>query len=131
MKASIWIEGGVQQVVLTPENEWERTALRAIQEKQHSVQAFWGAFYNCAGGWLRQASHQVDMYPAMHKINEDASLIFRLEDRAVIIRSATERRRAAADAIIKDLIERSVIGKAFEAEVLAQHICGILEGHVQ
>lgn len=77
MKAAIFIEDGVQQVVLTPENEWERTSLRAIEGKRKKVETHWGTFYTCRGGWLRQ-SH--DFYSSD---NSESSLIFRISDKPV------------------------------------------------
>jgi hypothetical protein len=52
MRAAIYIEQGVVQVALTPEDEWERNALRLI-EKADKVSTFRGEFYQCQGGWYR------------------------------------------------------------------------------
>ena len=52
MKAAIYIEQGVVQVALTPDNEWEKNALKMIKNAG-SVKTFKGDFYYCQGGWYR------------------------------------------------------------------------------
>ena len=66
MKTAIYIEDGVTQLVLTPENEWERSATNNIQSEPGQVIITRGGFYHCQGGWNRQNG------------NED-SLILRVE----------------------------------------------------
>lgn len=56
MKAAIYINEGNTQVVLTPENEWEKAALKMIGS-ENQVQTFWGQFYECQGGWYRQPQY--------------------------------------------------------------------------
>lgn len=53
MKAAIYINEGTTQVALTPENEWEKNALKMIKSGE-KVESFWGAFYECQGGWFRE-----------------------------------------------------------------------------
>lgn len=55
MKTAIWIEDGRQQVVLTPENDTEKTVLKAISEADLSTSVHWGEFYACQGGWIRES----------------------------------------------------------------------------
>lgn len=56
MKVAIYINEGTTQVVLTPENEWEKNALKMIKSSSN-VQTFWGEFYECRGGWFRQPEY--------------------------------------------------------------------------
>lgn len=64
MKAAIYIREGRTQVVLTPESDWEKNALTAIEETpQGDLIIHRGSFYDCRGGWTREGSG-------------DASLIF-------------------------------------------------------
>lgn len=58
MKSAIYLNEGTTQVVLTPENEWEKSALK---------------FYECQGGWYRQPSY------SEYQSEEKNSLIFRIE----------------------------------------------------
>jgi hypothetical protein len=56
MKTAIYIEDGVVQLVLTPENDFEKNALNGFAKKPLSVQIFEGTFYDCRGGWVRQST---------------------------------------------------------------------------
>ena len=53
MKSAIYIEDGVTQVVLTPEDRWEMTATTAIYEalSKAKVSVYRGQFYEVNGGW--------------------------------------------------------------------------------
>ena len=57
MRTAIYIENDVIQVVLTPDNEWEKKALGTFIDKQMEVRFFDGAFYDCRGGWTRQEAY--------------------------------------------------------------------------
>lgn len=80
MKTAIYIEDGVVQLVLTPQDEFERNALRSFENKPMSVSIKTGAFYDCQGGWTRQTD--TTFYGATSR-SEDRSLILRVtEDKA-------------------------------------------------
>ncbi len=56
MKTAIYIEDGVAQLVLTPETEFEKTALKDFFEREPlEVKIHTGSFYDCRGGWVKQA----------------------------------------------------------------------------
>jgi len=57
MKTAIYIEDGVVQLVITPESEFEKSALRSFEEKPMEAKVFAGTFYDCRGGWVRQAGY--------------------------------------------------------------------------
>lgn len=57
MKTAIYIEDGVVQLVITPESDFEKSALRSFEDKPMEAQVFAGTFYDCRGGWVRQASY--------------------------------------------------------------------------
>lgn len=79
MKTAIYIEDGVVQLVLTPESDFEKAALRSFEDKPLETLVFAGTFYDCRGGWVRQSQH----YPgAMHGLTarEDRSLILRMAE---------------------------------------------------
>lgn len=69
MKTAIYIEDGVAQLVITPENDFEKNALRSFEYKPTEAQIFAGSFYDCRGGWARQT----DYHPSA-----DRSLILRV-----------------------------------------------------
>jgi hypothetical protein len=59
VKSAIYVEQGVTQVVLTPENEWEKNALRMVYDAMQNgtASAYEGEFYECRGGWNRWAPY--------------------------------------------------------------------------
>jgi hypothetical protein len=57
LKTAIYIEDGLLQVVITPENEFEKRALSTLENKPLEAQIFSGAFYDCRGGWVRQTAY--------------------------------------------------------------------------
>jgi hypothetical protein len=58
LKTAIYIEDGRLQLVVTPENEFEKKALEMFQNKPIEAQVFFGSFYDCRGGWVRQTAYQ-------------------------------------------------------------------------
>lgn len=58
MKTAIYIEDGVVQLVLTPESDFEFSTLKAFEKDGAlDAQVFHGQFYDCRGGWTRQAEY--------------------------------------------------------------------------
>lgn len=64
MKTSIYIENGAVQLVITPETDFEKSAIdllipnRAGGDRLDVVaQVFRGSFYDCRGGWVRQSAY--------------------------------------------------------------------------
>lgn len=54
MKVAIYIEQGDVQLVLTPEGDYERNALKSFLEKgEYEVSVKEGSFYECRGGHWR------------------------------------------------------------------------------
>lgn len=74
MKTAVYIEDGVVQLVLTPENDFEKNALRSFEDKPLDTRIFVGAFYDCRGGWTRQTEYVLR--------NCERSLILRTERKA-------------------------------------------------
>lgn len=77
MKTAIYLEDGVTQVVLTAENDWEKSVLARIDGQ--SLTVLRGQFYACQGGWFRQreeyqhspfASGRVDPESLMLRVNK-------------------------------------------------------------
>jgi hypothetical protein len=81
MKTAIYIEDGTVQLVITPESDFEKNALSTLQEKLLEAKIFSGSFYDCRGGWVRQAQHRPEtnfIRPSQN--TEDKSLILRVTD---------------------------------------------------
>ncbi len=53
MKTVIYIDNAVVQLVLTPENEWEKKAVTMFAEGPLEAEVFHASFSTCAGGWTR------------------------------------------------------------------------------
>jgi hypothetical protein len=78
MKTAIYIEDGVVQLVITPESDFEKSALCSFENKPMEAKVFAGTFYDCRGGWARQAGYfGGGMYQGSD--NNDRSLILRME----------------------------------------------------
>lgn len=72
MKTAIYIEGGVVQLVITPESDFEKNALSSLETDGLEAKIFSGTFYDCRGGWVRQKEY----YQAgMVGNNNDKSII--------------------------------------------------------
>lgn len=77
MKTAIYIEDGVVQLVITPESEFEKTAMKSFYGKELNAKVFTGSFYDCRGGWVRQSGY----FNRDHSFggdNNDNSLIIKL-----------------------------------------------------
>jgi len=61
MKTAIYIENGVTQLVLTPENDWEKQVIGCIEEGGQSVKITRGSFYECRGGWNRMGIDETSL----------------------------------------------------------------------
>lgn len=57
MKTAIYIEDGVVQLVLTPEDDFEKSILGSLEGKSTVTEVMTGGFYNCRGGWTRHSEH--------------------------------------------------------------------------
>jgi hypothetical protein len=53
MKIALYIEDGVEQVVLTPQSSTEKAILAKLHDGSRNLQLYRGAFYGCRGGWTR------------------------------------------------------------------------------
>ena len=56
MKTALLVLPDSSQVVLTPENDFERDIIRGIQISQYQATIEQGSFYRCQGGWDRELS---------------------------------------------------------------------------
>lgn len=63
MKIALYIEDGLEQIVLTPESDTERAIVGKLHDGSRELSIKQGSFYECRGGWVRQSS------------NEDSTLI--------------------------------------------------------
>jgi hypothetical protein len=97
VKTAIYIEDGVTQVVLTPETEWEKKAIKTMEDRFLKVRLFAGEFYDCRGGWVRQKEYHPH-YTYGSDAHRDYSLILRIEPETTDTSDLrTDRQGSAAD----------------------------------
>lgn len=53
MKIALYIENGVEQIVLTPDGEFERSLLAKLDAKDRVLTIKHGSFFETNGGWIR------------------------------------------------------------------------------
>lgn len=58
MKIALFIEDGLEQIVLTPQSDIERSILRKLDDRNLSIRH--GDFYKNQGGWVMYNPHHCD-----------------------------------------------------------------------
>jgi hypothetical protein len=58
MKIALYIEEGVEQIVLTPDTEYEKKMLALLTDAERVVSIRQGTFYPTRGGWIRHGDEQ-------------------------------------------------------------------------
>lgn len=53
MKIALYIEDGLEQIVLTPQSQTETALLGKLHDGSRELQIKRGSFYECQGGWIR------------------------------------------------------------------------------
>lgn len=56
MKIALYIEDGLEQIVLTPESDTEKGILGKLHDGSRGLQILKGQFYACQGGWVRHGA---------------------------------------------------------------------------
>lgn len=74
MKSAIYLDEGNTQLVLSHENEWEKNILKMLNQS-FPEQTYWGEFYACQGGWIRQSPYSFNY----NQRSSNDSLIIRVE----------------------------------------------------
>jgi len=54
MKIALYIEDGLEQIILTPEGDTEKGILGKLHDGSRALSIKRGSFYPCRGGWVRQ-----------------------------------------------------------------------------
>lgn len=76
MKIALYIEDGLEQIVLTPESDIEMSILGKLHDGSRSLHIHRGSFYDCRGGWVRHKETYFDpMYGATSKPRDDESTL--------------------------------------------------------
>lgn len=67
MKIAFYVEDGLEQIVLTPEGDLEKDILGKIQDADREMTIHTGSFYECRGGFVRQANSDTSTIIVMRK----------------------------------------------------------------
>ena len=80
LKTAIYIEDGTVHLVITPESDFEKNALSTFQDHELDAKLYCGSFYDCRGGWVRQAGYyQPGFMGIQGTLSNDESLILRIK----------------------------------------------------
>lgn len=77
MKTAIYIEDGIVQLVITPENDFEKNALTSFESRPLEAKIFAGSFYDCRGGWVSQSNYYPPTYGSG---STDRSIILKIAE---------------------------------------------------
>lgn len=56
MKIALYIEDGLEQIVLTPDSSTEAAILGKLHDGSRTLSITRGKFYECRGGWVTQGA---------------------------------------------------------------------------
>jgi len=82
MKIALYIEDGLEQIVLTPTSETEKAILEKIHDGTRELSIKRGEFYGCRGGWMRQKKRYPDYGGYSGDEPNDESTMIILSERA-------------------------------------------------
>lgn len=72
MRIALYIEEGLEQIVLTPESETEKTILGKLTDGSRELSIKRGSFFKVQGGWVRHEPHW-ESYTYGHAVGGDTS----------------------------------------------------------
>jgi hypothetical protein len=75
MKIALYIEDGLEQIVLTPESETEKGILGKLHDGSRELQILKGSFYDCQGGWKRYGQHYQSAMYGGSESNDQSTMI--------------------------------------------------------
>lgn len=76
MKIALYIEDGLEQIVLTPESDTEKDILGKLHDGSRELSIKKGSFYECRGGWMRHQMHEVVYgYGSSNETGDNSTMI--------------------------------------------------------
>lgn len=75
MKIALYIEDGLEQIVLTPETETERAIVNKLHDDERELSIKQGEFYHCQGGWVRH--RKVGIYDPQDNRDDSTMIVLR------------------------------------------------------
>lgn len=73
MKIALYIQDGLEQIVLTPEGATEKSILGKLHDGSRSFEMKRGSFYECQGGWVRNSSNDDSTMIVMRALKAEDS----------------------------------------------------------
>jgi hypothetical protein len=77
MKIALYIEDGLEQIVLTPESDTEKSILGKLHDGTRELSIKRGAFYGCQGGWVRQPKQYQNLYSVSDDEDTSTMIVLR------------------------------------------------------
>lgn len=77
MKIALYIEDGLEQVVLTPESDTEKSILAKIHDGSREISLKRGSFYGCQGGWTRHKTVHRSVYDTPERDDDSTMIVLR------------------------------------------------------
>lgn len=78
MKIALYIEDGLEQIVLTPESDTEKGILGKMHDGSRDLDIKKGSFFSCQGGWTRHGIHfSSDVYGRAEANDESTMIILK------------------------------------------------------
>lgn len=74
MKIALYVEDGLEQIVLTPETETESGIVGKLHDDGRTLSVKRGSFFKCQGGWVRYAQPWRDTYDTKDR-DDDSTMI--------------------------------------------------------
>lgn len=71
MKIAFYMDDGLEQIVLTPDSEFERGLLKKLHDGSRDLSIKQGGFYASQGGWIRESAS--DRYGFAQRPLDEAS----------------------------------------------------------
>lgn len=76
MKIALYIEDGLEQIVLTPETKTEESILGKLHDGDRELSIKRGGFYNCQGGWVRHSKiYDQSIYGGNERKDDESTMI--------------------------------------------------------
>jgi hypothetical protein len=77
MKIALYIEDGLEQIVLTPETDTEKNILKKLDDGSREISIKHGSFYECQGGWKRHKEAFESIYGGGRQNDESTMIVLR------------------------------------------------------
>lgn len=75
MRIALYLEDGLEQVVLTPETDAESSILEKLHDGTRELSIYRGSFYDCRGGWKRYTPFQPSSFAYGTDSGDESTLI--------------------------------------------------------